>query len=57
MTIPKSVIITKLRERGQHQRADFVDRQLPDDVDPAKHGGLLATLHINPDELLHDASS
>jgi hypothetical protein len=57
MTIPKSVIIAKLRERGQHQRADFVDRQLPDDVDPAKHGGLLATLNLNLDELVRDASS
>jgi len=57
MTIPKNAIIAKLRERGQHQRADFVDRQLPDDVDPAKHGGLLATLHIDSDELVRDASS
>jgi hypothetical protein len=57
MTIAKNVIIAKLRERGQHQRADFVDRQLPDDVDPAKHGGLLATLHIDFDELVRDASS
>lgn len=57
MIISKNVIITKLRERGQHQRADFVERQLPDDVDPAKHGGLLATLHLNPDELVNNASS
>jgi hypothetical protein len=57
MIIPKKVIIAKLRERGQHQRADFVDRQLPDDVDLAKHGGLLATLHLDPDELVRDASS
>ena len=57
MIVPKNVIITKLRERGQHQRADFVDRQLPDDVDLAKHGGRLATLHLDPDELVRDASS
>ena len=57
MTIPKSVIIAKLRERNQHRRADFVDRQLPDDVDLAQHGGLLATLHLDPDELVREASS
>jgi hypothetical protein len=57
MTIPKNLIIAKLRERGQHQRADFVDRQLPDDVDVARHGGLLATLHLDPEELGRDVSS
>ena len=57
MTVPKIVIIAKLRERGEHQRADFVDRQLPDDVDLTKHGGLLATLHLDPEELVRDASS
>jgi hypothetical protein len=57
MTIPKSLIIAKLRERGQHQRAEFVDRQLPDDVDVARHGGLLATLHLDPEELGRDVSS
>lgn len=57
MTIPKNLIIAKLRERGQHQRAEFVDRQLPDDVDVARHGGLLATLHLDPEELGRDVSS
>ncbi|HEY0001198.1 MAG TPA: hypothetical protein VGB74_12145 [Actinoplanes sp.] len=51
MTIPKHVIVDELRKRGQDQRADFVSRQLPDDVDPAKHTGLLNTLHLNFDEL------
>ena len=51
MTIPKDVIIAELRKRGLHQRADFVDRQLPDEVDPVHHGGLLATLHLDIAEL------
>lgn len=47
MAIPKSVILAELRNRGLHMRAEFVDKQLPDDVDPARHGGLLATLHLD----------
>jgi hypothetical protein len=57
MNIPKDVIIAKLRERGLHQRADFVDRQLPDEVDPSVHGGLLSTLHLDLDELASSAAA
>lgn len=55
MIIPKSVIIAKLRERGQQVRADWVDRELPDAVDTLRYGGLLATLNLDLKEL--DASS
>ena len=51
MTVSKAVVITVLRERGQHARADFVDRELPDRIDPSRHGGLLATLHLDLTEL------
>ena len=57
MTISKAVVIAVLRERGQHDRADFVDRELPDRIDPARHGGLLATLHIDPASLAEPAGS
>ena len=52
MIIPKNVILTELRNRGLAQRAEFVDKQLPDDVDPAVHGGLLSTLHLDLSELV-----
>ncbi|MCM4081016.1 hypothetical protein [Paractinoplanes hotanensis] len=52
MTISKATVLAVLRERGQHARADFVDRELPDDIDPTVHGGLLATLHLDPSELV-----
>jgi hypothetical protein len=52
MTIPKELIVAELRRRGQHMRAEFVDRQLPDEVDPNKHGGLLATLNVDLTELV-----
>jgi hypothetical protein len=51
MTIPKHLIVAELRKRGQDMRADFVSRQLPDEVDPTRHGGLLATLHLDLAEL------
>jgi hypothetical protein len=51
MIIQKSAIIAKLRERGQNVRADWVDRELPDSVDPFHYSGLLATLHLDLKEL------
>lgn len=57
MTISKHLIVAKLRDRGQPERADFVDRQLPDEIDPDKHSGILATLNIKLDEFATGASS
>jgi hypothetical protein len=51
MIIQKSAIIAKLRERGQDVRADWVDRELPDEVDTRRYGGLLATLNLDLKEL------
>jgi hypothetical protein len=57
MIIAKTLIVDELRKRGQNMRADFVNRQLPDEVDSAKHGGLLATLHVDLTELLAKSQS
>jgi hypothetical protein len=51
MIISKAIVIAVLRQRGQHARADFVDRELPERIDSAQHGGLLATLHLDLAEL------
>jgi hypothetical protein len=51
MIIEKARVLTILRERGQNGRADFVDREMPDRIDSAQHGGLLATLRLDPTEL------
>lgn len=48
MTIAKAVVVAVLRERGEHDRAGFVDRELPERIDPSRHVGLLAMLHIDP---------
>ncbi|MDY7090754.1 MAG: hypothetical protein SYR96_37400 [Actinomycetota bacterium] len=48
MTISKAAVMAVLRERGQHARADFVERELPDRIDITRHAGLLATLRLDP---------
>jgi hypothetical protein len=50
--IPKQLIVDELRRRGQDQRADFVDKQLPPEVDTQRHGGLLATLRLDLEQLV-----
>jgi hypothetical protein len=49
--VDKDRILQILRDRGQHARAQWVDRQLPQRVDLEKDVGLLATLHISPSDL------
>jgi hypothetical protein len=49
--VDKRKILQILRDRGQHARAEWVDRQLPERVDLDKNAGLLATLHISPSDL------
>jgi hypothetical protein len=51
MKIARYRIVAALRERGQQTRADWVERELPERVDPTKHVGLLATLRLDPADL------
>lgn len=48
MHIDKSAIMSELRSRGLHARADWVDRELPDLVDTYKNSALLQMLGIDP---------
>ncbi|GIE62250.1 hypothetical protein BJY16_008731 [Actinoplanes octamycinicus] len=57
MIIAKAAVLAALRERGQHNRADFVDRELPDRIDLNRHGGLLAMLRLDPATLTDDPSA
>jgi len=52
MEIPKDKILELLRQRGDHDKAQRADQELPDKVDTEKHGGLLERFGINPQELL-----
>jgi hypothetical protein len=51
MEIPKDKIVELLRERGQADRADQADSELPDQVDPQEHADLLSKFGIDPQEL------
>jgi hypothetical protein len=48
MTIARHRIVDALRARGQHARADWIEQELPEQVELAKNYGLLATLHLDP---------
>jgi hypothetical protein len=52
MRIARHRIAAALRERGQQMRADWIERELPELVDPAQHVGLFATLHLDPADLV-----
>ena len=52
MEIPKDQILQLLRSRGEDQKADQAQGELPDQVDPEKHADLLEKLGINPQDLL-----
>lgn len=47
MHIDKNEIVVILRSRGQDERADWVDRQLPAIVDIGKNDSLLRMLNID----------
>jgi hypothetical protein len=45
--IDKAEIVATLRARGLNERADWVDRDLPQFVDTAKNAALLRMLNID----------
>jgi len=48
MYIEKAEIVSLLRSRQLHARADWVDRELPDLVDTYKNSALLRMLSVDP---------
>jgi hypothetical protein len=52
MELPKDKIIELLRSRGENDKADRANDELPDQVDTDKHGDLLDKLGIDPGSLL-----
>ena len=51
MEIPKDKILDLLRERGDHDKAEQANTELPDQVDTEQHGDLLQKYGIDPKEL------
>jgi hypothetical protein len=52
MEIPKEKILELIRQRGDEGQAAQADQELPDQVDPEQHSGLLEKFGIDPQELL-----
>jgi hypothetical protein len=52
MEIPKEKILDLLRQRGDNDKAERADRELPDRVDPERDKGILDQLGIDPQDLL-----
>jgi hypothetical protein len=52
MEIPKDKILDLLRERGEHDKVERADQELPDRVDPERDRGILEQLGIDPQDLL-----
>jgi hypothetical protein len=51
MEIPKDKVLELLRERGDHDKADQAEKELPDQVDHEQHGDLLQKYGVDPKEL------
>jgi len=52
MEIPKDKILELLRERGDHDKAQQAERELPDRVDHEEHANLLEKHGIDPKDLM-----
>jgi hypothetical protein len=52
MQIPKEQILDFLRSRGDDDKANQADGELPDQVDTEQHAGLLQKFGIDPQELI-----
>jgi hypothetical protein len=52
MHIEKAAIVSELRSRGLHGKADWVDRELPDLVDTYENAALLRLLGVDPAAIL-----
>ena len=52
MEIPKDQILQLLRSRGEDDKAQQAQGELPDQVDTEQHAGILEKLGIDPQELL-----
>jgi hypothetical protein len=50
--IPKEKVLELLRSRGDQDKADQADQELPDNVDPERDSGLLSKFGVEPSDLL-----
>jgi hypothetical protein len=53
-TVQKSLVLEALRHRGLDERADWVDRAMPEDIDVQRNASLLDTLGIDAQTLAEE---
>jgi len=51
MEIPKEKILDLLKQRGESDKAEQADQELPDKVDPDRDRGILEKIGIDPKDL------
>jgi hypothetical protein len=52
MQIDKDMILALLRERGEGDKANEADRELPSKVDTDEHQGILDRLGLDPQDII-----
>ena len=52
MQIPKEQILDALRDHGKDDQVDQARQELPDQVDPERHAGLLQKFGLDPQDLI-----
>jgi hypothetical protein len=52
MEIPKDKILELLKQRGENDKAEQANQDLPDKVDPDRDRGILEKIGIDPQDLV-----
>ena len=52
MEIPKDKVLDLLREQGKDDQVDQAQQELPVQVDPEQHAGLLQKVGLDPQDLI-----
>ena len=52
MEIPKEKILELLKQRGEHDKVDQADKELPEHVDPERDSGMLERLGVEPGDII-----
>jgi hypothetical protein len=50
--IPKDKILDMLHQQGKSDQADQAEQELPDQVDPERHSGLLEKFGLKPQDVV-----
>jgi hypothetical protein len=50
--IPKDKILELIREKGKSDQVQQAEQELPDQVDPERHSGLLQKFGLEPQDVI-----